>query len=164
MGKINLNKVIIIVIASLCLGTTYNYFSQAGVPLFGFSMKKYVTAELLASGNNAEPLSEPKVISLKQALKLHEANVIFIDARANEDFLKGHIKSAINLPFYEFDKYKENLRGISKDDPIVCYCEGAECDLSDMLGKKLALMGYNKVFIFFGGWYAWSDAKYPISK
>ncbi|HEX2869484.1 MAG TPA: rhodanese-like domain-containing protein [Ignavibacteriales bacterium] len=163
MAKVSLNKVIIIVIASLCLGTIYNYFSQAGVPLFGFSMKKHVTAEMTAKENEV-PLSEPKVISLKEALKFHEANVIFIDARANEDFLKGHIKNAINVPFYEFDKYKENLRGISKDEPIVCYCEGAECDLSDMLGEKLASMGYKMVFIFFGGWYAWSDAKFPIAK
>lgn len=163
MAKVSINKIIVILIASLCLGIIYNYFSQAGLPLFEFSMKNDLREELFANENNA-PLGEPQIISLKEALKLHEANVTFIDARSNEDFLKGHIKNAINIPFYEFDTYKNNLTGISKDEPVVCYCEGAECDLSDMLAKKLSQMGYNKVFIFFGGWYAWSDAKYPLSK
>lgn len=150
---------------SLCLGITYNYFSEGGVPLFGFSNKKYISGELLKSdsGNSLEA-NEPKNISLKEALKLHEANVIFIDARDTEDFLNGHIQKAKNIPFNEFEKYEKMLSSIPKDEPLVAYCGGSDCELSILLGNKLALMGYNKVFIFFGGWNSWTEAKYPISK
>ncbi|MGE5352770.1 MAG: rhodanese-like domain-containing protein [Acidobacteriota bacterium] len=165
MTKINFNKVLIIVMASLCLGITYNYFSQGGVPLFGFSIKKYISGELLRSESESlPPANEPKHISLKEALRLHEANVIFIDARDKEDFRNGHIEKAINIPYNELDKYQKVLSSIPKDEPLVSYCGGSDCELSILLGSKLALMGYNNVFVFFGGWNSWTEAKYPISK
>ncbi|MGE5431579.1 MAG: rhodanese-like domain-containing protein [Syntrophomonadaceae bacterium] len=164
MAKISFNKIFIIVMASLCLGITYNYFSQAGVPLFDFSIKKQLSAELLRSESFPQITNEPKHISLKEALKLHEANATFIDARAYEDYQKGHIENAINIPYYEFDKYQKLLKTIPKDEPLVSYCEGSDCDLSIMLGNKLASMGYDKIFIFFGGWSSWAEAKYPMSK
>lgn len=165
MAKINFNKAIIIVMVSLCLGIVYNYFSPGGVPLFGFSIKKYISAELLKGQGASSPvIHEPKNISLKEALKLHEANVIFIDARESEDYLNGHIENAVNIPFYEFDKFEKMLKSIPMDEPLVSYCSGSDCELSIMLGNKLASLGYEKVFIFFGGWNSWSEAKYPISK
>lgn len=165
MVKINFNKVVIIIMSSLCLGITYNYFSQGGVPLFGFSIKNYISGELLKSENgNLQVSSEPKHISLKEALRLHEANVIFIDARDAEDFLSGHIENAINVPYNKLAEYQKVLSRIPKDEPLVSYCGGTDCELSILLGNKLAQMGYSKVFIFFGGWNSWAEAEYPISK
>ncbi|MCU7494120.1 MAG: rhodanese-like domain-containing protein [Ignavibacteria bacterium] len=164
MAKPDFKKVLIIVCASLLLGLTYNYFSPEALPLFGFSIKKYVSDELLRSEGSMLPEAEPRHISLKEALRLYEAHVTFIDAREEPDFQAGHIGHAINIPYDRFNKYQEILKSIPKDEPVVSYCGGSDCELSIMLGNKLASMGYNKVFIFFGGWNAWADAKYPIGK
>ncbi|MGE5621042.1 MAG: rhodanese-like domain-containing protein [archaeon] len=164
MAEINIKKIFLIVTVSFGLGITYNYFSAKGISLSGFDIKKYISAELINSASGSAPLEGPKSISLKEALKLHEANVTFIDARDSEDFLRGHIENAISIPYNEFGKYKTKLSGIPKDEPLVSYCGGSDCELSIMLGSKLASMGYSKVFVFFGGWDSWTEAKYAISR
>ena len=104
---------------------------------------------------------EPIAIKLGQAYKLFKQNIIFIDARANEDYKAGHIKGALNLPYYNFDPYKKILEKIPKNDILVTYCAGSDCDLSILLGKQLFEMGYKRVYIFFDGWNEWEKAKYP---
>lgn len=107
---------------------------------------------------------KPIAINLVQAYKLYRENIIFLDARENEDYKEGHIKNALSLPYYDFDNYKQILRNIPKSNAIVTYCAGTDCDLSILLGKKLFETGYNRVYIFFGGWNDWLKARYPIEK
>jgi len=109
-------------------------------------------------------LSEPAAIHLKQAYKLYQQNVLFIDAREPADYQYAHIKNAINIPFDHFDEYKHLLNNIDKDRTIITYCAGTDCDLSILLSNILFEMGYKKVYIFFGGWNEWLEANYPIEK
>jgi len=157
--NIHYKKIISIVLISVLLGFAYNYISPKGVSLFGYDNKKLLSEELLGANN-----SEPKQIHIDEALKLYEAEVVFIDAREHEDYKTGHIKNAIIIPYYDFDNYKKNLQNISKDEPVVTYCGGTDCDLSIMLGNKLSTLGYKKVFIFFGGWNEWTSANHPVDK
>ena len=107
--------------------------------------------------------NEPKAITLSQAYSLYIANSVFIDARESVDFEEGHITNSINIPFYEFEENKNKLEQLSKDDPVVTYCSGTDCDLSILLGNQLYSIGYKKVFIFFGGWPEWISANYPVT-
>jgi len=106
---------------------------------------------------------EPKVINLEQAYILFNNGAKFIDAREDIDYNKGHISQAINIYFYSFEENENNLNGISKDEAIVTYCNGTDCDLSVLLGNKLAEIGYKNVFVFFGGWLDWGKASYPTT-
>jgi rhodanese-related sulfurtransferase len=102
---------------------------------------------------------------LDQAYVLYNKGITFIDARDTSDFFAGHIKNSVNIPFDDFDNYKERLDQLPKENPLVVYCAGTECDLSILLGKLLfEEMGYKKVYVFFGGWVDWSKAEYPIEK
>ena len=76
----------------------------------------------------------------------------------------SHIKGAISLPYYDFDKYKSILDNISLQAPLVAYCDGEECDLSIMLSDKLYNLGYGKVYIFYAGWNDWQNANYPVDQ
>ena len=105
---------------------------------------------------------EPKAITLDQAYKLHSLGIVFIDARESEEFKEDHIKGAVSIPFYEYDENAYKLEKIKKDQPIVVYCAGTDCDLSILLGDQLFEMGYKKTYIFFGGWNEWLEANYPI--
>jgi len=109
-------------------------------------------------------LSKPAAINLEQAYKLHQQNVLFIDARELADYQYAHIKNAINIPFDHFDEHKYKLDEIGKERTIVTYCAGTDCDLSILLGNILFETGYKKVYIFFGGWNEWLGANYPIEK
>ncbi len=111
-----------------------------------------------------EGFSEPKAITLEQAFKLYKQGIVFIDARESEEYAEDHIKDAVSIPFYEYDENAYKLNTIKKDQPIVVYCAGTDCDLSILLGDQLFEMGYKKTYIFFGGWSEWLDAKYPTEK
>jgi rhodanese-related sulfurtransferase len=106
--------------------------------------------------------TEPKAITIEQAYTLYNKNVIFIDARDEADFLVGHITNSINIPFDDFDNHKQKLELLSKEKPVVIYCAGTDCDLSILLGNLLFEQGYKQVYIFFGGWNEWLNAKYPV--
>jgi rhodanese-related sulfurtransferase len=114
--------------------------------------------------NGETEFSEPAAIHLKQAYNLYQKNVLFIDAREPDDYQNAHIKNAISIPFDHFDEYKHLLNDIDKESIIVTYCAGTDCDLSKLLGNMLFEMGYKKVYVFFGGWNEWLEAKYPIKK
>lgn len=104
----------------------------------------------------------PVAIKLARAYELFNSGVKFIDARPVEEFAEGHIKDAVNIPFYQSEQYEDVLSKINKDEILVTYCSGEDCDLSIMLGDELFEKGYTKVYIFFGGWNDWLDAGYPI--
>lgn len=110
-----------------------------------------------------EIFNDPKSINLEQAFTLFNKGVKFIDARDDFDYNEGHISKAINIPFYAFEENEYKLNNINKDEAIVTYCSGTDCDLSVLLGNKLAAMGYKKVFVFFGGWWDWIEANYPTN-
>ena len=107
---------------------------------------------------------EPRAIKLEQAYSLYEKGILFIDARDEGDFDAGHITNSVNIPFDDFDNHKQKLDKISKEKPIVIYCAGTECDLSHLLANLLFERGYKQVYVFFGGWIEWQDAKYPTQK
>lgn len=106
--------------------------------------------------------TEPKAVTLAQALVLYNQGVVFLDARDNYFYREGHIKGAVSLPYYQFEEFEHNLKNISKDQPIVTYCDGTDCDLSVTLANKLFKMGYKRIYIFFDGWDEWKNAGYSI--
>lgn len=108
---------------------------------------------------------EPQAITLEQAYRLfNSGTAVFLDARDEWEFDFGHITGAVNLPYYDFDEYKQVLDKYKKDQVFVTYCGGDDCELSVTLGNKLSKLGYTKIFIFFGGWNDWINAGYPINE
>lgn len=106
--------------------------------------------------------NQPRLISLSQAYELYREKILFVDARDPEEYEDGHIAGAVNLPLFHMEKYMGNLSSVDKNEPIVTYCEGADCDMSIRLGNELFSKGYKKVFVFFGGWEEWQKANYPV--
>lgn len=118
--------------------------------------------ELNLNNLTTDVFNQPRLVSLSQAYELYREKIVFIDARDVELFEKGHIAGAINLPYFSVDEFINRLDGIDKSDPIVTYCEGADCDESIRLGNELFSKGYKKVFVFFGGWEEWEKSGYPV--
>ena len=107
---------------------------------------------------------EPQAITLEQAYKLFTNGVKFVDSRDEADFLAGHITNSINIPFDYVEDHKHKLEQLSKDNPLIVYCGGTDCDLSHLLANLLFEQGYKQVYVFFGGWNEWLEANYPVDK
>lgn len=114
--------------------------------------------------STSESFPKPLAIKIDKAYQLYKQGVRFIDARMPEEYAEGHIRGAINIPFDGDDSYRNILNSFSKDEILVTYCSGTECDLSILLGDELFEKGFKKVYIFFGGWNDWVERGYPISK
>jgi rhodanese-related sulfurtransferase len=113
--------------------------------------------------NLPPPFSEPKAVTLEQAKTLYNQKTTFIDARDRGEYLIGHIKDAVNIPYYGFEEFEYQLDFIPLNKPIVIYCSGTDCDLSVMLGNKLFKLGYSYIYIFFGGWNNWVENNLPVN-
>ena len=111
----------------------------------------------------SDKFKEPKAIKLEFALKLFNQGERFIDARSAEEFTEGHIKDAINIPFYGSENYLDIINSLNKNEIIVTYCSSAECDIATLSGDELFKMGFKKVYVFIGGYDEWYKNNYPTS-
>jgi len=91
-------------------------------------------------------------VELERWIKTGENNLVVVDVRAAEDFAKGHISGAINLPK---DKW-ESLQGLSKEKTNVVYCYTQQCHLAANACAQFASRGY-PVMEMEGGFEAWKE-------
>lgn len=83
--------------------------------------------------------------------------VVLIDARPRRVFEKGAIPGALNIPDSEFDKHVDKLPA-DKATPLIYYCGGLECVLSDKSAVKARALGYTSVKTYSEGYPAWEKA------
>ena len=80
-----------------------------------------------------------------------------IDVRAAEDFAKGHIPGAINLPKEDWDSHA----GLNKERVNMVYCYSEVCHLAAAAARDFAEYGY-PVMELEGGFEEWSRNNLPI--
>lgn len=146
------------VIAAFCL----NYFSPAGISLFG----QWDTAKgtISAKAKNDVVLDEYVIDNVAAARKIFESGTaVFVDARSREEYLDGHIKGAVPIPLNEFDEaIRPFVEKYALDTIIVTYCSGRTCDDSHRLSQLLVDYGYKNVSVFIDGFPAWQAEGLPI--
>ena len=152
-----------IILFGSAIGLIYNAISPSGITLKGNWSPK-VTADSLVVPYGYMEETDPPDISLDYAMmKFQSKNTIFLDARYPEDFRAGHVQGAINLPYEEYEDHAPQvLPNLPKDEEIIAYCDGTECETSLLLARELIELGYQDVKVFFGGWQEWRDAGLSI--
>ena len=83
-----------------------------------------------------------------------KAPYVLVDARPKRVADKGLIPTAINIPDTDFEKAIDKLPA-DKATPIVYYCGGLECVLSDKSADKARKLGYANVFTYPEGYPEW---------
>ena len=96
-------------------------------------------------------------VELSRWIKSGENNLVIVDVREAEDFAKGHIPGAINLPKNQWD----NPRGLSKDKTNVVYCYTQQCHLGANACVRFAGQGY-PVMELDGGWEVWKEHELDV--
>jgi rhodanese-related sulfurtransferase len=80
------------------------------------------------------------------------ADIAVIDVREAQDYRKGHVPGAVNLPH---DKWS-TLKGLRKNALNVLYCYSPQCHLAATAAVEFADKGYS-VMEMDGGFEAWKD-------
>lgn len=83
--------------------------------------------------------------------------MVFDSRPLKTKYVKGHIPTAVSLPFSQFDKLSGKLPR-SPDTPLIFYCGGLKCKLSHKSAAKAIEMGYTNVSVFAEGYPKWKKA------
>ena len=85
-------------------------------------------------------------VSTAQVKKLidEKARFVLVDARPARVFAKGSIPTAINIPDSQFAQ-QAALLPADKTTPLVFFCGGLQCVLSDQAAAKARALGYSDV-------------------
>ncbi|WP_395718616.1 rhodanese-like domain-containing protein [Prosthecobacter sp.] len=107
-----------------------------------------------------EPLRDDEV-SMQTIQERWKGDVLWIDARVQEQFDAGHVPGALLLNEQKFEEqlvgYLDTLQTNNK--PIVVYCSAAKCDASRHVLERLKqLLPIENAFVLKGGWKAWQAA------
>ncbi len=129
------------------------------------------------------PKINNKILDTKLDVVTSIGKAYIIDGRPFEFYIgkkshakrAGHIPTALNFPgnltydkdgnksmIKSFEKLKKLYKGLSKDKPIILYCEdGADAAMNFLVLRKL---GY-KVSVYEGSWLEWgNDMHLPIER
>lgn len=108
----------------------------------------------------------PIAVELSTFKKFFDARAAaIVDARDKEEYVGGHVPGAESIPFDDLFSNPSLLDNFKPGDrPIICYCSGPGCDLSEQLANSLIDAGFKRVLVFGGGFPAWEGAGYPVAK
>ena len=159
--KRTFKETLILLGASALAAFTLNFFSPAGIPLFG-QWDPY-TGMITASPKGYEENLFTEISDVETAKKIYDkGEAVFVDARSYGAYTSGHIKGAESLPFGRFgekiDAFREKYE-ISI--PVVVYCSGRTCIDSHKLAQLLSMEGFHNIHIFLDGYPAWEETGYP---
>ena len=104
-----------------------------------------------------------KLNSNAATAKINHKNGVYVDVRANNLFVKGHIANSINIPLNEIKEGKLNRIDSYKDKPVILV--GKDKMDSDCFNGAISLkkQGYTCVFTLDGGIAQWSMDNLPLS-
>jgi len=136
----------------------------------GAAPRQETVADRAAGGGGAQQLREAradtsqkasaepvvKAVRYEQLVQLlAHPEVLLLDARRPEDYAAGHIPGARNVFAYDFAAHIPELITLPRDKLVVIYCDGGQCELSHYLAEQLRALGFQRLYIYEGGWEEW---------
>lgn len=88
--------------------------------------------------------------SLKTAIQ--EPNIQLLDVRTPWEYNKGKIGNAINANIYSSD-FESIILNLDRNKPVYIYCHKGK--RSNNAAKKLADLGFKKIYDYRKGWAGW---------
>lgn len=98
-------------------------------------------------------------VEVDRWLRSDHNTINVVDVREAEDYAKGHIPGAINLPREKWD----SLEGLQKDKTNVVYCYTQQCHLAANACVHFAARGF-PVMELDGGFEVWKEHELDIEQ
>lgn len=106
-----------------------------------------------------KPLRDDEV-SVQMIQKRWNNEVLWIDARIQEQYDAEHISGALLLNEQAFEQQLFGLLDTLQTNtkPIIIYCSASKCDASRTILERLKqTLPIENAFVLKGGWKAWKD-------
>ncbi len=102
-------------------------------------------------------------INVWQAKHLYDHGALFIDVRPAREWGWGHVHGAVHLDLA--DRFAAlAMAHWPRQMPLVIYCDSDVCLRSALASHLAVSWGYEQVFYFRGGYFAWQLLDYPMGK
>lgn len=102
-------------------------------------------------------------VNVWQAKYLYDHGVVFIDVRPAREWGWGHVRGAVHLDLAgRFGTLA--LPHWPRQMPLVLYCDSDVCLRSALAAHLAVNWGYQQVFYFRSGYFAWQLLDYPQGK
>lgn len=92
---------------------------------------------------------------------INRENALILDIRETQEFTKGHITGAYNLPVSLVEKKLSELNRY-KTNPVIVVCKMGTS--AGSVVKKLKKQGFEQVVRLSGGMAEWTAASLPLKK
>ncbi len=113
------------------------------------------------------PVTLDEVVDLYLSDGYQTGDVVFIDARSEENFAQEHIIGSFNIDNYNADDmYAEYEQYVLAANTIVVYCGGGDCEDSIFLSTYLTNRGVSMdtIRLFEGGMKAWLNDNLEVEQ
>ena len=110
------------------------------------------------SSSSVEVVETPILVTLLQ--KYRDA-FLLIDARDGQDYRKGHIPTAISVPYNQVYALSHYLPE-DHSTLLIFYCWHTECEMSKTAAEAARKMGYQRVAVYTAGVRGWEQAGYRL--
>ncbi|WP_298510286.1 rhodanese-like domain-containing protein [uncultured Kordia sp.] len=104
-----------------------------------------------ATSKATEAIEIIDAIAFKEAISAE--NVQLVDVRTKLEYNAGHIENAINIDFFDRSNFAESFASFNREQPMYLYCRSGH--RSQRAAKKLAKIGFQKIYDLQGGFKAW---------
>ena len=116
-------------------------------------------------GKGLQAVAHDRVVQLYGSQRHREGDVVFIDARGRSKHREGHIPGAYPFSHYRIEDYLQTILPVcGQAEMIVLYCQGADCQDSEMAALGLRDLGISpdKLYVYIGGITKWRSAGMPV--
>ncbi len=153
MHKIGIvvSQVLAVFAVAAALGLVSNAVREDGLPLvMPFPPE-------LKCPSNAGPELPIKTASALDAFG--KPDTVFVDARSEEEFAKGHIDGSVNVPYLFVEPIsREAIASLGRFRRVIVYCNTKEAEASRLMAGELSHAGVKGAFYLEGGFLQWVKA------
>lgn len=115
--------------------------------------------------NQPLPALAPGDVSLSVAkTRLKDSSTVFIDARPQAVYDRGHIPGALQLTPVEFQNVFPSLKDRLQGKNLIVYCSGPRCPKAERIQRSLQGEGLEDVLVLRVGYKAWLEAGLPVER
>lgn len=150
-----MKRTIVILVSGLLVGL-FSFLGQDNVSLH------LAFTQVSTKQKYGQTSPKYQLIGLADAIQFYyKPNVVFLDVRSADSFLKGHIVGAIMDRQGQVLADVSLLRNIGRFKYCILYCDNIGCGEADIRASVLSRLGATNLMVYSGGWEEWQACHLP---